>query len=137
VPYGAEARVLPEGTVATVLIVEDDVDIRETVRELLEDEGYHVLVAENGERALEALERPKPGDRPCLILVDLLMPVMDGRALIEALHQRRDLSQIPVIVMSALGSLGGLPPGTRVLRKPLAVDNFLAAIEEHCPAHSQ
>jgi CheY-like chemotaxis protein len=98
-----------------ILIVEDDHDIQEALARILEGEGYEVAVAENGTAALEQLRRGNPTD---LILLDLMMPVMDGwqfRA-----EQRTDprLSGVPVVVLSAHG-------GSRPEADPLAPAAFL------------
>lgn len=81
-----------------VMVVEDDVDIRQLMAELLEDAGFVVLRAGDGREALAALEA---GARPRLILLDLMMPVMDGIAFRTAQLQRPDLARIPVILLSA------------------------------------
>src|SRR5262245_31086349 len=98
-----------------ILVVEDDVDIRASVRAMLEDEGYAVSTADNGVRALERLSA---GERPCLMLVDLLMPTMDGLELIERVRARPDLAGIPVVALSA-ASMVKLPAGVPLLRKPI------------------
>src|SRR5438477_12944524 len=84
---------------ATVLVVEDDADIREAIGDTLEGEGYVVALAEDGQQALEVLERL---ERPCLLLVDLIMPRMDGWELMRALSKNDRLATIPVVVMSAM-----------------------------------
>jgi len=115
---------------AAVLVVEDEHDIRETLREILEMEGYRVRCASNGKEALDALaEMP----RPRLILLDLMMPVMSGYELLQALHANDDLSTIPVTVVSAVGDR--LAPGaTRaaVLRKPVDLETLLHAVDAGC-----
>jgi CheY-like chemotaxis protein len=115
-----------------VLVVDDDPDIRSTVREILEDEGYHVLDAANG---LEALRRLRAGSSPDLILLDLSMPIMSGAEFRS--EQRKDpaLSSIPVVVVTAVGS-----PDMKVsplevagfLRKPVHLDELLGTVERFC-----
>jgi CheY-like chemotaxis protein len=80
-----------------VMVVEDDFAIRETLRELLEDEGYRVMWASNG---LEALARLKE-HAPRLILLDLMMPVMDGWEFRTAQQRDPALARIPVVIISA------------------------------------
>ena len=81
-----------------MLVVEDDESIRESIGDILQDEGYEVAFAEDGQRALQVLgEVP----RPCFLLVDLVMPKMDGWQLIKALSKEDRLATIPIIVMSA------------------------------------
>ncbi|GAB6196805.1 response regulator [Lysobacter xanthus] len=110
----------------TILIVEDNADIRDTFRTLFELEGFDVRVAVNG---LDALARLDDLPTPCLILLDLSMPVMDGWDFLDALKSR-DGEEIPVTVLSA-----NVDPtvarelksryGCRVLRKPVQVDTLL------------
>jgi CheY-like chemotaxis protein len=113
-----------------ILVVDDDPDIRETLAELLQEEGYGVTSAAHGGEALSAL-RTEP--RPGLILLDLMMPIMDGwqfRA-----EQRRDASiaSIPVVIISATGrddvvsALGA----AQFLKKPINLEQLLAAVEQH------
>src|SRR6266404_8186598 len=83
---------------ARVLLVEDDPDISEVLAQLLEDEGVHVSSASNGREALTSLQRGAPPD---VIVLDLMMPVMDGWEF--RLEQKKDptLASIPVVAMSA------------------------------------
>src|SRR2546423_8698902 len=87
-----------EACPATILVVEDDEDIREAIREILVHEGYDVAVARDGQDALDVLAEL---ERPCLLLVDLIMPKMDGWDLMKALSKNDRLATIPVVVMSA------------------------------------
>jgi CheY-like chemotaxis protein len=80
-----------------VLVVEDDPGNRELLIRMLEKDGYQVAGAENGSAAMESVAE----DPPALILLDLMMPVMDGFAFLEALRQRPDFSEIPVVVVTA------------------------------------
>src|SRR5437667_240521 len=89
---------------------------RSSVIRLLEEEGYHVYEAEHGRAALDLLAHC---ERPCVMLVDLMMPVMDGWALVSALRADNDLSKIPVVVVSALRDIEK-PIGAQVfIRKPI------------------
>jgi CheY-like chemotaxis protein len=90
VPSTAEARLL-------VLVVDDDPDILEALAEILEVEGFDVIRARNGQ---EALDRLSPR-RPHLVLLDLMMPVMDGGEFAQRMAQRDDARDIPIIVLSA------------------------------------
>jgi CheY-like chemotaxis protein len=113
-----------------VLIVEDDDDFREAARETLEEEGYWVSCARNGQEALEMLRSEA---EPCLILLDLLMPTMSGwqfRAL-----QLRDpfLARFPVLVMTATESLEQAAVNADgLLCKPIRVEALLAAVARYC-----
>jgi CheY-like chemotaxis protein len=115
-----------------VLIVEDDYAIRDALMQLLEDEGYAVAGAANGQEALDLLRRHLP---PCLILLDLMMPVMTGwefRA-----EQQRDpaLATIPVVVVSAdrhaLTTAADMD-AVAILVKPVPLRDVLAIVERYC-----
>ena len=117
-----------------VLIVDDDPDCVDALRYLLEDRGYHVDVAENG---LKALEHFDAGGRPCVVVLDLLMPVMDG---LEFLSRRRAnpiLAATPVIVLTATDAR--LTSSEEVvLRKPVDFEVLIEKIEGACqPAASR
>ena len=121
----------PPRDCAGVLVVEDDVDILRAIVQVLEDEGHAVRGAENGRAALAALRAP--GARPpCVIFLDLMMPVMDGWAF--RAEQLRDpaLADIPVIVLTADGGAAeksSLMNGTGALRKPVELLTLLEAVE--------
>lgn len=112
-----------------VLLVEDDVDIREAIADLLEEFGYAVRTARNGREALDILAT---GYLPDLILLDLMMPVMDGWALKAELAESKELQAIPVVVLTAdvnVTGLAGSLPGSDYLRKPIAVDQLLRMLD--------
>jgi CheY-like chemotaxis protein len=116
-----------------VLVVEDDVDILRAIVQVLEDEGIPVRAAENGREALAAL-RAHGAPHPRVILLDLMMPVMDGWAF--RAEQLRDptLADIPVIVITANGRAvekAELVKGTIALRKPVELLTLLAAIQPY------
>lgn len=118
----------------SILIVEDDEVISNSIQELLEESGYSTIIASNGQVALDLLTVSK---RPDLILLDLMMPVLDGFKFRELQLSRPEISEIPVIIMSAGGhdiqkKVMGLANG--ILRKPLDIAVLLEAIENHCPA---
>jgi CheY-like chemotaxis protein len=117
-----------------ILIVDDDADLRETLQILLEASGYSVTVAENGRAALE---RIAAGPRPGLVLLDLMMPEMNGWQFIE--HARRDasLASLPIVIMTAHRSRD--PSTVRpeaVLHKPFDTPKLLATIALHLPSAS-
>jgi len=87
-------------TQATVLIVDDDRAIRDAVRELLETEGYQVVEAANGSAALTRLSS---GPRPSVIILDLMMPGMDGWDFRSEQLRNPDLKTVPIIVITAVG----------------------------------
>jgi CheY-like chemotaxis protein len=114
-----------------VMLVEDDRAIRDMLRELLEDEGYRVKWAENGR---DALARLRTGGAPRLILLDLMMPVMDGWAFREAQRGDPALSHIPVIVLSADDTVADTATRMSVaawLSKPFELGALLEAIQRH------
>jgi CheY-like chemotaxis protein len=113
-----------------VLVVEDDEDVRDAIRSLIEDEGYSVVEARNGREAFDVLAA---GPRPCVILLDLMMPVMDGWQLLEVLHRHDDLAALPVVVLSAARDTGQpFPNVRRYLKKPVPLDALIGAVAEHC-----
>jgi len=108
----------------TILLVEDDADIRETVRDVLEAEGYQVEEAADG---LQALARLSGEVLPSVILLDLMMPSMSGEMLLESLQREERLRQIPVVVTTASPQR---PPGAvGYLRKPFGMDALLKAVQ--------
>jgi CheY-like chemotaxis protein len=125
-----ETPVLP---LSPILVVEDDADLRAAVADILEDEGFHVHVAENGQDALVELDHM--GQRPCLVLLDLMMPVMDGFTFMERLRADPGLSQVPVVVCSA--SVREPPEGARaMLRKPFEIPALVDAVSGYCARRS-
>jgi CheY-like chemotaxis protein len=117
---------------STVLIVEDDLDTREMLARFLELEGYHVESAENGKRALERLES---GVSACVILLDLMMPVMDGWQFRQEQVQNAALADIPVIVVSAAGrDRIERIDADAYLSKPVDLDELLGCVTQFCRA---
>jgi CheY-like chemotaxis protein len=107
----------------TVLVVDDDGDSVEAMREILSAEGHRVLTAMNGRDALELTRR----EHPDLVLLDLEMPGMDGRSFLSELRSHADVSDVPVVVVSGAVDAGDL--GTESVRKPLRLDTLLGLIE--------
>jgi len=112
-----------------ILVVDDDRDLRTTVAQVLEDEGYHVDEASNGK---EALERLHTGPAPDLLLLDLMMPVMNGEQFRLEQQKEPDLARIPVVVMTAAGSrvsdrIEAIAPAA-VLQKPVGLEDLLGTI---------
>jgi CheY-like chemotaxis protein len=119
-----------------VMVVEDDYAIRETLKELLEEEGYRVIQAANGAEALSRL-RTQARDTPKLILLDLMMPVMDGWEFREAIRHDPRLNAIPVVVISADHGLEQKVSTMRVeawLSKPFELDQLLHTVEQYAEA---
>jgi len=111
----------------TVLVVDDDHDLREAVSTVLEERGFHILGACNGREALDLLRGD--GERPSAILLDLMMPVMDGLQFREEQLSDPELSPIPVIVMTAHGrSPIELLRASGFLRKPFAAGALIGML---------
>ena len=112
----------------TVLVVDDEFDILEALKGILEMEGYRVLAAQNGALALRAMQEAPPD----LVLADLMMPVMDGLELLKATRADRQLAQVPVVLMSALKPRVSQQEygWTAFLQKPFDLDALLALVKQ-------
>jgi len=116
----------------TILVVEDDHDMRATLAAVLQAEGFVVVQAGNGHDALLMLRQ---GLRPCLILLDLMMPLMNGWQFIVERTKDSELANLPVVVMSA-NAIGGLPvPAADFLAKPMRLQALLAVVAKKCSVH--
>jgi CheY-like chemotaxis protein len=119
-----------------ILVVEDDEDIRTSLVQVLEDEGYAVSSAQNGRVALNVLAALEGNVRPRLILLDLMMPVLDGRGFMEEQARVPDLSRIPVLILSASGTAESTPRpanlSTAILKKPFTLDRLLTMVQTMC-----
>ncbi|ATB26819.1 response regulator [Melittangium boletus] len=117
----------PPGPV--VLVVDDDPDILEALSEILEAEGFEIRRARNGKEALERLE-PDP---PRLILLDLMMPVMDGWEFAQRMRQKSSVAHIPIIVLSAdrnVGSKASDIGAVGHLAKPFELTDLLKMVHQ-------
>jgi CheY-like chemotaxis protein len=117
----------------TILIVEDDTDVREAIAEILEDGKYLTLRAANGQIALQTLRGAKC--MPCLILLDVMMPVMDGREFRARQQEDAALNQIPVVVLSAhvdAQRAAAQLSAAGFLKKPLDLPDLLRTVEQFC-----
>jgi CheY-like chemotaxis protein len=117
-----------------ILLVEDDMDVREAIAEGLEDVGYHVVAVADGRAALEYLRAAR--DRlPGLILLDLMMPTMDGWEFHEQMSREPGCAEIPVVVLSAAGiseDKVALLHVAGYLRKPLNLLQLRETAQLHC-----
>jgi CheY-like chemotaxis protein len=116
---------------AHLLVVEDDRDIRESLVEVLEDEGYRVSSAGDGQHALDVLEAAS--EKPALILLDLMMPVMSGFQFREEQLARAALADIPVLVITADANAkakAGSLKAAALLQKPLKIQPLLELIAQ-------
>lgn len=113
-----------------ILVVEDDDIIRESLADTLRDEGFTVAEAANGRRALDWLGK---NPQPCIILLDIFMPVMNGVDFRQRQLQDPELSKIPVIVVSAISA--GTEPDLQplaYLQKPIDLDRLLGYVRQYC-----
>jgi CheY-like chemotaxis protein len=116
----------------TILVVDDDPDVREAISDVLVEEGYRVTGARNGREALEQL---RDHTRPSLILLDMMMPEMDGWRFRMELKKLPELASIPVVILSAHGNVrdAALALGAAdYLRKPLRIESLLEIAERYC-----
>jgi CheY-like chemotaxis protein len=119
-------------THGSVLIVEDEADVRESLAAVLESEGYRVIEADNGEAALRQLRGP---DQFCLILLDLFMPIMNGWTFREEQLRDPELAEIPVVVITADAAAARRASTLGVadaMTKPLDFDRLLMLVARHC-----
>lgn len=116
----------------TILLVDDNRDVLDSLAQLLEAQGYTTDVAENGQEALEKLHEGRP---PCLVVTDLRMPVMSGWELRDEMKKDQELADLPVVVVSA-------NPMTQIdekrldavacLQKPLDFMQLLRVLNKYC-----
>ncbi len=109
-----------------MLVVDDERDIREAVSEVLKEEGYEVLDANDGAEALRQLR----AHHPAVVLLDLMMPGMNGWEFCAARKSEPDLSTIPVIVISALGRVSGID-AQAFLQKPFELEALVSAVRRY------
>jgi CheY-like chemotaxis protein len=117
----------------TIAVIEDDTAIRDAIAEALEDEGYDVIAADHGQDAFDQLNRRS--EAPCVILLDLMMPVMDGWKFRDQQKQHPTLGAVPVIILTAdakaqdkvnaLGAQGHMG-------KPVDLDRLLETVHQYC-----
>ena len=111
---------MPRGT---VLVVDDEAGIRESLGEALRDEGYAVVEAANGKEALDLI----PGlARPCVVILDIIMPVMSGNQVYAAMQTDPKLANIPVLVSTS--DPARAPAGALLMKKPINLPRLLEAV---------
>jgi CheY-like chemotaxis protein len=113
-----------------IVLVDDDDEVREMLAEVLREAGYFVYEAENGKAALERLEAL---NRPCVLVVDVMMPVMDGPDLLRALQQSNRLATLTVLALSAGDVVHQVQLANAFLPKPVLPEELLAAVRKYCP----
>jgi CheY-like chemotaxis protein len=115
-----------------LLVVDDDTDLREALEEVLRDAGFIVLGASNGREALEVLARARP--LPGLVLLDMMMPVLDGLGFAKEMHAVPEWKHLPIVIFSA--SAGNAATAQEVgacayLRKPVDVEVLVDTVGQH------
>jgi len=113
---------------STILVVEDEEESREALRELLELEGFQVRTAGNGREALDALSTH--GDSICIVLLDLFMPIMDGWQVIDTLRADGRLASTKVVIITSAAHRA--PADLPVFEKPLDLDKVMNAVQRLC-----
>jgi CheY-like chemotaxis protein len=120
-----------ESRCSGVLVVDDDADILEATQMVLEHTGHRVLTATDGQQALELL---RAGQRPCLILLDLMMPVMDGWRFRAEQERDAALAEIPVVVLSGDGDAPNKASALHAaehITKPISLDKLLELVRKY------
>lgn len=112
----------------SVVVVDDEAAICDALRDVFEHEGYSVDVASNGCDALTLLRSLLI--KPCLVVLDLIMPVLDGNAVYRAMKADPALADIPVVVSTSDPSRA--PAGALVMRKPVSLDALLQVVHRCC-----
>ena len=112
-----------------ILIVEDDKEIREAMKDALEIEGYNVKVASNGNEGLTAL---RMNDNTCMILLDLLMPSMSGREFMDIVKKEDNISSIPIFVHSSIANKENTVGAAGWIKKPADLGIILKAVKNYC-----
>jgi CheY-like chemotaxis protein len=109
-----------------VLVVDDEPDICDTLQEVIEMAGCRAVIASNGAEALAMLDTM----RPCLIILDLMMPVMSGGELVAAMQQRPELAGLPILISTS--APGRAPAGLPVLAKPINIHKLWEHVRGSC-----
>jgi CheY-like chemotaxis protein len=114
------------GTQPLVMLVDDDPELRQSMVDLLEDEGYRTVTAASGREALMLL---RTHELPNLILLDLMMPDLNGWQFCEMQQRDPSLAGIPVLVVTAARTLAQTPAGVDVLLKPFSLEEVLEKVQ--------
>src|SRR5215831_619689 len=122
-------------TVSSILIVEDDQDVSQIIKDVIEGQGYRAIVVSNGRDALGVLEE----ERPALMLIDLFMPVMSGAELLKAIKRNPQLADIPRVIMTAANDqMIGVREDLSVLYKPVDFEALTRLLQQFCgPARAR
>ena len=113
----------------TVLVLDDDPDMAQAIQELVEEQGYRAILAGDGREALALLEK----ERPCLMLIDVFMPVMNGVEFLRVIKRNSRLSGIPRVIMTAANDqMIGVKEDVSVLYKPVDLDSLKRILHKYC-----
>jgi CheY-like chemotaxis protein len=112
-----------------VLVVDDDVLIRESLRDVLMASDYEVLTAANGQDAIDVI---KKNGLPNVVLLDLMMPVMNGWEFMGACQKDPRMANLPVVIVSAVANQDTAYGAAGYLRKPIKIENVLNAVSQIC-----
>ncbi len=113
----------------SILVVEDDEDIRNAIIEVLEAEGYDTEYAGNGK---EALDKITSMGKPCLVLLDMMMPIMNGRQFLDEVMKDAKLAPLPVLIVSAIADKVNPEGSVGILKKPIDLDVILKVVSQYC-----
>lgn len=113
-----------------ILLVEDNEDLRNLESEILEAEGYKVDVATNGQEALDVLNQTR--HNPCLILLDLMMPIMNGMQFLNIMKANPLYANIPVLIVSAVAKHSKIDGVVGHMQKPINLDKLFDIVEKYC-----
>jgi CheY-like chemotaxis protein len=113
----------------TILVVDDDPSIRDSVRDLLTSEGFEVRTAEDGQDALEQLASMPA---PCMILLDLRMPRLDGWQFLDRRDPASPAGRVPVVLLSGMTFIRDAPGVADFLSKPIRTDKLLDCVRRFC-----
>ena len=111
-----------------ILVIEDEFVIRDTLKQIFELDGYDVMVAENGQVGLDLLITQK---RPNLILLDMMMPIMDGIEFLEKIAHYENVATVPVVVVSAVANEVNSNGAIAYVRKPINLDSLLTIVAKY------
>lgn len=113
----------------SIMVIEDDEDIRNVMVDVLVEEGYLTQCAENGQEALDTLRKlPKP----CLVFLDLMMPIMNGREFLDEVMKDSYLAPVPVVIVSAIADTADVTGAVGFLKKPIDLDMILDVASKFC-----
>jgi CheY-like chemotaxis protein len=114
-----------------ILVVDDDLAICDILQFSLESLGFHVITAHNGMEALTIINNSKNSPSPCAVVLDMMMPIMDGGAFLQARREDVALSRIPVIVVTAFPNVKA-EGANALLKKPVRLEDLCRELAKYC-----